>query len=361
MIAVPRSRHVVESDSNVIVERLGAGRIRTVLAVRASRLGDLLMTTPALHAFRQRWPDPRILFLTNTYSAKLLHGNEDIDELVTFKGREPELGRRKGKALASRLRPRQIDLLLALRPRKELVTFADRAGIANLWPPPSAQYDVEVGHVVERCLSRLLPLGLTGTPGPLRIHVDPEARDRTREMLPAGSGPVLLAHPGCDETIRWKPRRGVRRRIWPVSHWRACLGAMAEAGWRVVLSSGSRVESQWVERIRDGLEATTTHVRQLALDDYAALVDLADVMVTVDTGPLHVASAVGTPLIGLYGPSPTASTGPWKGTAEVLRHDLPCAPCQGKGVVCYRNVCMEAIRPEQVIAACRRMLAVVQA
>lgn len=351
---------MVESDSKAIVERLRDGRIRTVLAVRASRLGDLLMTTPALHAFRQRWPGPRVLFLTNAYSAQLLRGNDDIDELVTFGGREPDLGRGKGKPLASRMRSRGIDLLLALRPRAELATFADRAGIADLWPPPGAQHASETGHVVERCLDRLRPLDVGGAPGPLRIRVDPEARDRARALVPAGSGPLVLAHPGCDETIRWKPRRGVRRRIWPVHHWRALLSRVAAAGWRVVLSSGSRVESRWVDRIRDRLGFATRHVRRLALDDYAGLVDLADVMVTVDTGPLHIASAVGTPLVGLYGPSPIESTGPWMGTAEVLRHDVPCSPCQGKGVVCYRNVCMETITPDQVFEACLRMLAFVR-
>ena len=64
-----------------------------------------------------------------------------------------------------------------------------------------------------------------------------------------------------------------------------------------------------------------------------------------------MAAAVGTPLIGLYGPSPPSYTGPWTpaGTSRVLRRDLPCAPCQGRKVRCLRNVCMEEIGVDEVV------------
>jgi ADP-heptose:LPS heptosyltransferase len=126
-----------------------------------------------------------------------------------------------------------------------------------------------------------------------------------------------------------------------------------------VTTSGSRIEARWVERIRTACAHPPLHVARPGLRTLAALAAEADVVVTVDTGPLHMATAVGTPLVGLYGPSPVAFTGPWAPDSPfaVLRRDLPCAPCQGKSVVCQRNVCMEEITPSDVLATARRLLA----
>ncbi|MFQ5506201.1 MAG: glycosyltransferase family 9 protein [Planctomycetota bacterium] len=345
---------MVRTDTNEIRDRLERAQIRTVLAVRASRLGDLLMATPVIHAFAERWPETRLIVLTNRYSKDLLAGNEDIDEVLYFDGREADLAGRAGRRLAAGLRTRGVDLLLALRPRKELGSFADRAAIPFLWPPEQDRGKEDEQHVVERCFSRFAALGLMGEPGKLRLRVRDRDLLAADDLIPPGTGPLILIHPGCDETIRWKPRTGVRRRVWPGEHWRSLIDHLSGTA-RVILSSGSRIESIWVERILEGRRAR--HVSRLPLDVFPALVRRADVMITVDTGPLHIAAAIGTPLVALYGPSPVEYTGPWKANATVLRRDLPCSPCQGKGVRCLRNVCMEEIFPGEVIAATERLLA----
>jgi ADP-heptose:LPS heptosyltransferase len=342
-----------------IVEALASGGIRRVLAVRASRLGDLLFTTPAVAAFKARWPQTQITFLTNAYARDLLAGNPDLTDVMAFAGREEDLGGWRGRRLARNLRGR-FDLLLALRPRRELTQFAACAGIRHLWPTVDADAADRSRHVVEQGVRRLAPLQVHGPAGGMQLKVTDAERAAARRLIADRPGPLVLAHPGCDETIRLRLRHGVARRVWPPGHWVELIDRLTtEVGARVVTTSGSRVEERWVERIRTSCTYPPRHVARPGLRTLAALAAEADVVVTVDTGPLHMATALGTPLVGLYGPSPIAFTGPWAPASPfvVLRRDLPCAPCQGKDVVCQRNVCMEEITPTAVLAAARRLLA----
>ena len=352
-----QSADLVESNDARILEDLRAGKIRRVCALRASRLGDLLMTLPALHGFRQAWPGVELLFATNRYSADLLAHHPDVDELVVFDGRARDLATRKGKVLADALRAKQVDLLLALRPRAELEVFCRLAGIPRLFPARDPDADDREQHVVLQTWRRIEALlGEGQVAGPIRIALNDEELEQARGRLPSGS-PRVLAHPGCDETIRWKPRSGVRRRVWPREHWRALLASWRDQGWGVIVSAGSPSETRWVDRLVDGFSVERLSGRTLR--ELAAVASAVDLVVTVDTGPLHLATAVDTPLLGLYGPSPVEFTGPWnpRGGVEVLRCDLPCAPCQGRGVRCLRNVCMEEIHPADVLRAAERLVA----
>ena len=336
-------------EAQSIKQRLAKSEIRRVLAVRASRLGDLLMTTPTIHAFRQRWPEIKLDLLTNPYCRELVSSNPDIDQILSFEGKERALAGKAGRDLAARIHG-HYDLLLALRPRPELARFAQAAGIPHLFPQ-GEQSTNRQQHVVQQCFDRMRPLGLAQQAGPLRLPLRPEELDAARRDFGI-ERPFVLLHPGCDESMRFKLRRGVRRRIWPNTHWTQLVaGIVTQLEHDVVLSSGSEIEGRWTQRIQNSAGWPCKRVHRTSLRRLAALSALAAACVTVDTGPLHLACAVGTPLIGLYGPSPVEFTGPWAppGQAHVLRADLPCMPCQGQDVQCPRNVCMEEIRVAQVL------------
>ncbi|MEZ5987559.1 MAG: glycosyltransferase family 9 protein [Planctomycetota bacterium] len=346
---------MVETTAEAVREALEYGRVRKVLAVRASRLGDLLFTTPALAAFRARWPEVEVLLLGNRYSAPLLERDPAVDRIILTASKEAALA---GDAdLVRRLRHEAPALLLALRPRVEHGRLAEAAGIPFLFPEGRREDDRRDRHVVEQCFDRLAPLGLEGRPGPMRVVLGEDELAAVAPLLPPGEGPLVHVHPGCDETIRWKPRRGVRRRVWPPDHWAELLRLLHGGGARLVVSSGSALEGRWVERILAASGVPARHLARLPLRQLAAVAARADLVVSVDTGPLHVAAAVGTPQVALYGPSPVAYTGPWGGRATVLRRDLPCAPCQGRSVRCLQNVCMLELGPAEVLDAARARIA----
>ena len=342
----------VITDAKTICQALRSGEVRRVLAIRASRLGDLLMTTPALHAFAQAWPGCAIDFLTNVYSQAFLAGNPDIEEVHAFDGTERDLLGRKAKAIRGKLAGR-YSMILALRPRQDLVQLAELLEVPYLFPGGDQDLSDRGKHVVQHCFDRLKPLGLEGQPGPMRLAVSSHNEERAASLVADTKRPLLLLHPGCDETLRFKLRRGVKRRIWPVAHWIELINKLqGELGAQVLLSSGSRVEGRWVEKIRSACRVPPQHFSQLPLQEFCGLTRHADLVITVDTGPLHIACATGTALLGLYGPSPRSFTGPWGARTRVIQ----CSPCQGKGVKCKRNICMEQILPAEVVAATREMI-----
>ncbi|MCA8968992.1 MAG: glycosyltransferase family 9 protein [Planctomycetes bacterium] len=343
------------NEATTIRDALDSGEIREVLAIRASRLGDLLMTTPTLDAFRRRFDKARITLLTNPYSAAIVQGSPSVDSTIVFEGRERDLVGRRGKTLAGRLRG-HYQLLLALRPRPELADFARRADIAHVFPP-GAQSERRDRHVVTQCYERIAPLGLPATgPGPLRVTLSSRELDEVQSALGLRQ-PFVQMHPGCDETMRIWLRRGVRRRVWPAESWIELIDEIhARSALDVVLTSGSSVEHRINQEIASKAKRRPKLAHRLPLRQLMSLSSLARACITIDTGPMHLATAVGTQLVGLYGPSPVDYTGPWapNGTADVLRADLPCMPCQGKNVHCPRNVCMEEIRVHDIVACLER-------
>ncbi len=346
------------SDPDRILEALQEGRIRRVCMIRASRLGDLLFTLPVLDAFHKRHPGARITFLTNPSGAPLLETHEAVSDLRVLDFRDGRLRGRKGKEAARVLRNDGIELCCPLRPRSSFGEFAKAAGCAFLWPPPKDPPGDRSRHVVRQGLDRFLPLGLPPeAEPPIRVRLRDFEREEAGSFCGDGETPIVL-HPGCDETLGFRLRRGVRRRVWPVEHWRALLALCGKEGLPVIVSSGGPGESRWVRRLLAGVRSPFRHVAGLPIRRFAALLDRAGVVVSGDTGPLHLATAVGTPVIGLYGPSPESYTGPWHpgSPAVVLRRALPCSPCQGKHVHCPANVCMEEIRPEEVFRTIRETL-----
>lgn len=345
-------------DGTALRQKIEAGEIRRVLALRASRLGDLLMTTPTLRALREAHPALHVTLLTNPYSAELVRGNPDVDDVLLFAGRERDLVSRRGRRFAASLRDR-FDLLLALRPRKGLEAFAAAAGIDHVFPRGDQGSDRST-HVVQQCFDRIATLGLAGSPGPLRLVLEDEERAAARTRFEVPERYVHL-HPGCDETFRWRLRRGVRRRVWPTQHWIEFIDSLeSELGLRAVLTSGSDIEGHWTREIADScVRARPLRVHRPTLRELASVTQGALACVTVDTGPLHIATALAPLLIGLYGPSPTSFTGPWdpRGRSVALARELPCMPCQGKSLRCPRNVCMEEITPREVLRTLRSRIA----
>ncbi len=354
-------------DAERIRSALQKGEIQRALLIRASRLGDLLFTLPVLRGFQAQYEGVETSLLTNAYCKDLLADLKLSGSLISFGGTEKELAGREGAELAKSNDMGPFDLVLALRPRPELRQFAEALGAPYYFPNEAQDDTNRHEHVVLQCWNRIRALGLHGEPGKIQLPVDEARVRRWRQRLSSDGKPLVIAHPGCDETVRLRHflrRKKTQRRLWPRGHWIEALAAIErELGARVYLSAGSTLEARWVERLRRDCERPYEILKGLPLDDYAAALAAADLVVSVDTGPLHLAVAVGSKTIGLYGPSPASYTGPWEpGSASprqtrVLQEDFPCAPCQGKGVRCPRNVCMEANEAQGLLESARELLA----
>ena len=335
------------------------------LLVRATNwLGDAVMTTPALAAVREGFPDARIVLLARPLVAELFRHHPDVDEVMVYErpGRhEGILGRLR---MAGELRRRRFDGALLLQNAFDAALIAflgripERAGyptdgrwILLTLPVPLTPAILE-RHEVEYYLCLLDGLGIPRpVPASLKLAVTGEEMEAMATRLASlgiGRGvPIVAINPGATygSAKRWYPDRFAAVADVLSGEWGAevaVVGSAAEAPLAAGIESAMRKPPV-------NLAGKTT-VRELM-----ALLSLSSFLVTNDSGPMHIGAAVGVPLVAIFGPTDWRRTSPWTSRAKVVRVEIDCSPC--KRQVCDRgHECMLGVTPEMVVDAARQLL-----
>lgn len=332
------------------------------LVVRLSSLGDVLFALAVAERLRQSEPDATIAFLTEDRFEAIPRAHPAIDETIVSPRREGVAATYRS---LRRLRERRFDVAIDLQgnaksalhlvavnaPRK--IGFARGAGRdasflavnERVTPPPEAV------HRVDRFLSLVEPLGMPTRrvpPTPLRIPV--WAKERAEAVVECDpSLPLAILHPGTSEFGAFKR--------WGAARFGALAHQLTETYGVKVLVTGGPSEAELVAEVVDRSQDTAFPVPALpSLLDLAALLERAGVVVAGDTGPLHLANRMGTPVVALYGPKDPKVYGPAFDPATVVRRDdVPCSPCTRRW--CDAPACMSAIGTDAVLGAALRYLA----
>lgn len=302
-----------------------------ILVLRFSAVGDLVVTGSAIQALRDALPDAELLLGTRSALVPLLSAHPALDGILELEEDELLL------SYLARIRARAPDVVLdlhgslrshSLRMLLPEIPFVHihrpgmfyRAAVGLRWQRASHRDSREQRQhaAVEKLVGRSLP------PPPFRVWVDPAGREPVAEKLgDVGGLPLLALCPGA----AWETKR------WPEEHWVALAGRAQAAGWQVLLQ-GSASEERLCARIA-GTVTGARSVAGLSLRELPALLERCAAVVSNDSSPLHIARGLGRPTIGLFG-----STDPGLfslGHVEVLREELPCAPCSVYG----RRACPE--------------------
>ncbi len=345
---------------------------RSVLIVRLSALGDVIHALPALDALRRAFPAARIGWLVEEKCASLLDGHPQVDRLHV-------LPRHRAAAAARRSPLGALVTLAAFfrdlrRERYEVAIDLQgnlRSGLATRLAGAPVRVGFARGHCKE---GNFLLTNLHVSPPRTRLHkvakdlllvsalgvetagarpqvaVPAAARDRASAFVRGlgPGGPLVALHPG---TSRWAAFKQ-----WSAEGYAEVADRLAAASARVLVTWGPG-ERDLAERIaalartRPALAPETRSVL-----DLAALFERCAAVVGCDTGPTHLAAALGRPAVGLYGmkdPAVYGISGP--GPIEIVYKGVPCSPCNLR--FCPDTVCMEAIRPDDVVSAIGRLLA----
>ena len=342
-----------------------------ILVVRLSALGDLVHTLPAVAALRRRFPDAEIDWLVDERFQELVGLVPAIDHLITLK--RSGVGVLSSMWRATRaLRRRRYDVaidmqglvksaLAARLSRPGRVIGFERSQLrepAACWLYTQSVPVAGVTHVVEKNLA--LVQFLVGELGAWEFPITTcpsDALIRTRNMLGLDDGDdFVLLHPGS---------------AWPSKSWETLrYGALATRLWvdhrlrsAVLWGPGEEALAHAVTRASDGAAAAAPPT---GVADLVAHIRAAAVVVAADTGPLHLAAAVGTPVVGIYGPSDPGRNGPWSAKDEVVSAGEACQ-CRlnrqrhsSRGVVirqCSQSRrCLDEISVEDVLASVQRRL-----
>jgi lipopolysaccharide heptosyltransferase II len=342
---------------------------RNLLCVRLDGVGDVLMTTPAIRALKESIADSRVTLLTSKAGAQVARRVPEIDDVLTFDApwMKADRGSPHGdRSLVARLQAARFDAAVVFTVYSQSPLPAAYvcylAGIPlslahcrenpyqllSDWvaePEPARC----VRHEVRRQLDLVATIGAAPRHERLSFDVPVSAKRRARATLAASgvrSGrPLVLAHPGATAPSRRYP---------PASFARA-LDLLAAEGCEVALT-GTAAERPLVDSIRAAMtEPAATLAGELELAELGAAIAAADVLVTNNTAPAHIAAALGTPVVDLYALTNPQHT-PWSVPSRVLYHDVPCRYCYKSVCPAGHHECLTLVQPEAVHAAALELL-----
>ena len=348
-----------------------------ILLVRLRLIGDVVFTTPLIRALRRQFPNAHLSYLVEPPAAPILCGNPHLDDLIVTPRRRGLQRWVEDVRVARRLRAARFDVAIDLHggPRAAWLTWASRAPMRIGYSIKGRQWMYT--HVVNRApglgprhsvlnqWDLLAPLGL-GAADPVRdaIEMVPDpatvaAVDARLRSLGIGPGHELVV-------IHVSAGNPFRR--WPMDSFVELVVGLASANpsRRIVLTSGpsDRGAVRFVAaaaRARLGSDERVPDTTDVTLGELRALVDRAAVYIGGDSGPLHVASASTTPIVGLFGPTLPERSMPWRDArwfAEAVdAGPLPCRPCNQRVCVTHDFRCLTQITPRQVIDAAERGIA----
>lgn len=296
-----------------------------IAILKLSSLGDVIHALPVAHALRRHFPESHLTWVVEAREAAILNDQPDLDAVLvvdTWRWRRrlwTPAGMREVRYQLAWLKAERFDVALDLQGliKSGLLAAWTRAplrvgfALSHLREPANALFTncrvtppPHAVHVVEQYLALLEPLGVTDRTPSFRIRVNRAAEQRID---------AFLAEHGIkprERLVALNPGAGRPEKRWPVEYWRRLAERLLEIGSRVLLLWGPG-EEPLAAAVSSGLPAEPLVAPPTTLHELAALLRRASLAVGADTGPLHLAAALGTPCLGLYGPTAAARNGPY--------------------------------------------------
>lgn len=350
----------------------------SILIIKPCCLGDVLMATPVIAALRRAFPGARIDFAVGDWSRAVVENNPHLDGLVNC-GPVGSGGRYSWREY--------LDLVRRIRAGKYEACFVlDRSPLISLLPylggvPQRVGLDsrgrgfsltvglpvVSPKHEAELYLDTVRAVGIeVNEPRAetlaLEFYPAEEDRRHVAQMLNKCPGvlsskdPLIVIHPAGGSN----PGMSLSAKRWPPQRFAALADRLIEErGARVFLVGGPN-DSPIAAVIKEAMRQKPRDLTgQLTLGQLGALLERCDLFVGHDTGAMHLAVAVGTPVVAIFGPSDSRMYGPYSENSVTLWHDVGCNPCLLHGrwnAACRRFRCIEAVAVEEVWQAAATFL-----
>jgi heptosyltransferase-1 len=340
-----------------------------ILIIKLSAIGDVVHSLPLLEVLRGRFPSGRIDWVIEEAASNLVEGHPDLDQLIVFprKGWLDRFSRKRdyinvGKELITffgELRRREYDVVIDLQGLLKsgvLTCFARgsrKIGLSGAREGSFLFVNERVGfpgpdiHALDRylCVAKHLGVADPVWSGKIPIYeADKRYMDDLLEGLEGNRALVAVNPMG-----KWESK------LWGLERFACLADVINENLGAAIIFTGSESDKSAVEKIIAGMRtealnlAGKTNLKQLAY-----LYEKCAVVVSTDTGPMHVAAAMGSPVVAIFGPTSPVKTGPYGRKHRVVRAGLDCSPCFKKS--CDHMSCMKGITAEQVYETVREVI-----
>ncbi len=331
--------------------------IKRVLFFKPGAIGDLVHTLPALQALKRKFPAAHVTVVVSPGLESLIQGTPIADSVLVFDKSKLKKRFREFIGFGLRLKDERYDLFVDLQPSARSFVLRLLCGAKQTLvyrKQTRAGSGQRRLHAVENFMDTIRPLGITDPVDGIKLPLPEEARR---------SAEGFLSQREVDENrplIALNCSVGAARpaRNWFPERFAALADRLVKDLNAVVVFVGGREDRELVRSVMGTMNATAfSAAGELSIAGSAALLARCACLVSSDTGPLHLATAVQTPVVGLFGSTDPRRTGPVGRGHQVLIKDLPCVPCEEKRCPLGTRACMDAITVDEVFEAVRKAIA----
>lgn len=334
-----------------------------ILILKPSSLGDVVQALPVLRLLKLHWPESDIYWWVESTLALLLEGDPDLSGVVLFERRRwstplhwPEMWRS-----VRWIRDQSFDLVIDLQclARSGAVGWlADGKLLIGLDEPREGArgfYDIVVPrrsfytHAVDWYLGVLNTLHVPVHWNFAWLPERPAVAAEVKRKWQTGNAHWIALQPGA----RWANKR------WPVEHYAELVRRLTSAHPHFKFAIlGGAADREWGTAIA---QAHSQHCLDLtgkiSLTEMVEWIRLSEMMISNDSGPMHVAAALGKPLVAIFGPTEPRRTGPYRQPGSAVQTDLPCVPCMKPRCSYFKPLeCLRSISPETILARAEETL-----
>jgi len=349
--------------------------LKNILLVRLDNLGDVLLTTPAFHAVKTAIPGATLTLCASPVGAQVAEVDPDIDDVLVYQApwmdpwhTQPHDSQREQRFIAA-VRERHFDgaiIFTSFRqsplPAAYLCYLADiplRAA-ASIDGPGALlttrhKHPERMMHEVERGLDLVGALGIPGEDAEMVLKVPQVATSALIERLESykldAGRPLVVVHPGCSMPAR----------TYPWEMYAQVISLLVTQLDAYVMLTGIADEQPLIQRILERVSGNMRHsvisqAGMLPFTELCALIQHATLTITNNTGPMHIAAAVKTPVVALFAlTNPPEQWRPWHVPHRQLYHDVACRICYQRTCP-YQHECLRLVSPHMVLEAARSLM-----
>lgn len=328
-------------------------KFKKILLTRMKYIGDVVLTTPIIRTLREAYPDAHISYLGDAHAVTLLQNNPYLDEIIPFDFSKDTFLYQAKMYLMMFSKNYDLTIDLYSNPRSALMTFATRAPMriggdsksrGKLYTHRISD-DGIIKSAIDYHYMSLKPLGIVPKYYKTEIFLTEEEKSEAKRFLHSvgvdSSRKIVALHPGGT----WPAK------LWQKEKFTELASILSHKSISVILTGGNN-DANIVEYVRSNSNGVS--IGNVSLRMISAIYSHCNALVSNDCGVMHIAVAVGTPTIGIFGPGQENIWFPYSSPHIALRKNVPCHPCHLN--VCNRTnhefmECMQLISVEEVLAA----------
>ena len=342
--------------------KIDPSALHKILLIRLRRIGDVVMTTPAIAALKQALPGASLSYIVEEPYARLVQGNPNLDNVIALPPGQNFVGFLR---FCRQIRREKYDAVIDFHggPRASVLAFLSAAKLKVGYELKYKNfiYDIRIPrsrrdgyfHSVESHLNLVKALGLAVGEPPPPLFIPPAQKEEEEkverfwtENRLAGAK-VAVLHIGAGNEFR----------DWGADNFIELANRLTGlAGVRIILVGSAKDLEKEEEIQRKSRMPLLSLVGKANLIELREVIRRASLFVGPDSGPMHIAAATSTPIVALFGPTLPENFAPWQAKAILIQKDLECRPCKQRRCLTEDFRCLRSIEPTEVYEACQKFL-----